>query len=509
MQAAFSFLLLSLQSAHAAPQASLTRPAASVVSPTDSVQQKTLLVQMQDAFTNIAQTVEPTVVNIKAERQSSPFDSAQGGDSPVPGHPAPKGGTPFSGPGTPPHTPNRFEATGSGVIVRSDGYILTNDHVVDGAIGGQVTVTLSDGREFKGTVFPDYKSDLAIVKIDPGSASLPVAEFADASEVRPGQWAIAVGSPFDLQNTVTVGIISATGRQQYIGGETGSSGRYYPDLIQTDAAINPGNSGGPLFNIDGKVVGINVAIKSPVEGSAGVGFAIPVAIAQQVASALITQGKVTRGYLGLAPIDLTPAAQQLYRQKTGAFVEDVVLGSPAGKAGLQATDIVTSFNHKMIFNALGLREAIAAAAPGQSIPIAYVRDGSTQIATATIAAFPSPLQTSTVPVSLPKLPARISLGLTVRDLTPRDRQSLNLPADAAGVYISHVLSGGAAESASLSDGLPLEGAILEKINTTGIKNKQDFVQAANSLSEPVMTIVVLYNSPADNQLHQHALRLHF
>ncbi len=289
-------------SAHAAP----TLPAlpSGTATPPTSALQKSLLVQMQDAFTSIAQAVEPTVVNIKAVRPLPP-GLGVGGDG--------SDANPLLGPpgrGSAPRGPRHLEATGSGVIVRPDGYILTNDHVVDGALGGQVTVTLSDGREFVGKVYPDYKSDLAIVKISPGATALPVAQFAGPGAVVPGQWALAVGSPFDLQNTITVGIISAVNRHQEIRGE--GEERYYPDLLQTDAAINPGNSGGPLFNIDGKVVGINVAIESPVEGSAGVGFAIPVAIAQQVADALISQGRVVRGYLGLTPEDLSPALQAQY-----------------------------------------------------------------------------------------------------------------------------------------------------------------------------------------------------
>ncbi len=331
-------------------------------------QQKSALVQVQDAFTNIAQTVEPTVVNIKSERVRSASD----------GEFSPKSG----GPGT----PRRLEATGSGVIVRADGYILTNDHVVEGAKGGLVTVTLADGREFPGKVSEDSVSDLAIVKINPGPAPLPVAGFADDATVRPGQWAVAIGSPFDLQNTMTVGVISAIGRHQSIGGD--SAGRYYPDLLQTDAAINPGNSGGPLFNIDGKVVGINVAIESPVEGSAGVGFAIPSSIAQTVMNALIRSGKVTRGYLGIAPEDLTPALQTLYGQKDGALVRDVSTDSPAGRAGIEAGDIVTAYDHQPIHGEVSLREAISGTAPGRTVDLRYVRDSRAGIASVTLGASP-------------------------------------------------------------------------------------------------------------------------
>ena len=291
-QAGAALCLLSLAAGPGLAQAPAGPPpprmTGGVIPTPTTPQQKSLLVQMQDAFINIAQTVEPTVVNIKAERPAEGAADAGGGDGPAPPA-APRRSAPNGAPPLP-RQPRRSEATGSGVIVRADGYILTNDHVVEQALGGLVTVTLADGREFTGKVYPDFKSDLAIVKIDPGPAQLPVASFADSSAVRPGQWALAVGSPFDLQNTVTVGVISAVHRHQFIPGESGD-GRYYPDLIQTDAAINPGNSGGPLFNIDGKVVGINVAIESPVEGSAGVGFAIPITVAQQVATALIDRGQ--------------------------------------------------------------------------------------------------------------------------------------------------------------------------------------------------------------------------
>ena len=489
------------QGAPARPPVTVAITGGVIPSPPTTPQQKSLLLQMQDAFTNITQTVEPTVVNIKSERDSGGAGD-DGGDGQ--GGAAPRGGLPFSGPGTPsvPHGSRRSYATGSGVIVRGDGYILTNDHVVEGAIGGVVTVTLFDGREFKGKVFPDYKSDLAIVKIDPGTAPLPVAVFADAGTVRTGQWALAVGSPFDLQNTVTVGIISAVGRHQRISGE--GQARYYPDLIQTDAAINPGNSGGPLFNIDGKIVGINVAIESPVEGSAGVGFAIPVTIAQSVAGALIGQGQVRRGYLGLAPVDLTPAVVEQYGQKQGAFVQDVVLDSPAGKAGLQAADIVTAFNGKPVTDEVTLRQAIAATTPGQKVVIAYVRDGAPATATATITAPPG-LVASLPSVTPPATPARRRLGLSVRDLTARDRLALNLPADATGVAVASVAPGGPAESAALGADIDLSRAVIQKINRTPVHNKQEFSQAVAALGDSTVTLIVVYVS--DSITHQQALPL--
>ena len=487
---------LPLSTAHAAPGAT----AGTIPAPPNTSQQKSLLVQMQDAFTNIAETVEPTVVNIKSEqvRGTDSSDGSGDGEGTTP-TPSPKRGTPL--PGLP--FPRRSEATGSGVIIRADGYILTNDHVVDGATNGIVTVTLADGREFQGRVYPDFKSDLAVVKIDPGLSPLPVAGFADAASVRPGQWAVAVGSPFDLQNTMTVGVISAVGRHQSIGGD--SAARYYPDLIQTDAAINPGNSGGPLFNIDGKVVGINVAIESPVEGSAGVGFAIPSDIAQSVMNSLIHNGKVTRGYLGISPEDLTPAMQTLYGQKNGAFIRDVSLDSPAGKAGLQAADIVTTFDGRPVLGEVSLRESISATAPSKAVTIAYIRDGMPGKATVTLGTAPAlPADAPPTSSNKPMVPPAVKLGLTVRELLATDRISLTLPPTTTGVLITGVEPGSPADIVSQMTGITLNGAVLQKLGRKTITTKTDLIQAvAGLISGSNLTLVILYSDR--NQVHQSAV----
>lgn len=467
-----------------------TPPAAAPPSP----QQKTLLVEMQDAFTKIAKTVEPTVVNIKTERlRAGDIASLDDGNVPLP---------PGIAPRRPPQRPRRSQATGSGVIVRADGYILTNDHVVAGATNGLVAITLADGREFQGRVFTDPKSDLAVVKVDAGKTPLPFATFADSSLVVPGQWAIAVGSPFDLSNTLTIGIISAVGRHQQISGDAPGQGRYYPELLQTDAAINPGNSGGPLFNIDGRIVGINVAIESPVEGSAGVGFAIPSQVAQRVMEALIRDKKVTRGYLGIAPDDLTPALQELYGQKEGAFVRDVALTSPAGRAGLQAADIVISFAGHPITGETSLRTAIATTPPDTSVQIAYVRDGTRHETTAKIA--PAPVEEADTPIVPPSSPTRPPLGLSVRGITAIDRARLDLPTGTQGVLIVDVAPGGAAETAIQSINPVLKDVVLQKIGQTPIRSKADFDRATAALSGPSLLTLVVLASPA-NQWHQSAL----
>ncbi len=488
-------LLALLPAAHAASAVAL--PQGPISPPPISPQEQSVLMQMQDAFTKIAQTVEPTVVNIKSVRVGA-------GDVSVPSPLIPKTAPKGHGvPGGPPT--GRIEATGSGVIVRPDGYILTNDHVVDGARNGVVTVTLFDGREFQGKVYPDYRSDLAIVKIDPGSTPLPVATFTDSALVEPGQWAIAVGSPFDLQNTMTVGVISALNRHQTITGDAPGQERYYPDLIQTDAAINPGNSGGPLFNINGQVVGINVAIESPVEGNSGVGFAIPSDIAQLIMQNLITQGKVVRGLLGVVPQDLTPALQQTYGQKQGAFLSDVELKSPAGVAGLQAGDIVTSFQGRPITGELDLRLAIGAATPNTQAQIGYVRDGRPGVATATIGA--APPDPSDIPVKVaPAVAAPADLGLTVRDLNAADRHNLGLPATTQGVLVTGAQSGSIAEQAGMGQPDSVGKLVIQRVNQTPVTDKAEFDQAVAALpaNSAVMLIIL---SVQNGDLHQSAITL--
>ena len=276
------------------------------------VQPPVQALELQNAFEQVADHLNPSIVFIRS-RQAAKAVRATGGD---------EEDTPFNFPGIPgapngrgfrmgPQSGRPSYASGSGVIVRGDGYILTNDHVVQGA--DKVTVELSDGREFTGQVKRDFRSDLALIKID--ATGLPPAELADSDRVKVGQWAIAFGAPFgqELRNSMTVGIVSALKRNQDIG--SGSEGRHYSGLIQTDASINPGNSGGPLVDVYGRVIGINVAIESPSGGNVGIGFTIPANTARFVMEQLITKGSVTRGYLGLAPKALTFDDQQRYGVK--------------------------------------------------------------------------------------------------------------------------------------------------------------------------------------------------
>src|SRR5207249_4197165 len=268
-------------------------------------------------------------------------------------------------------------ARGSGVIVRERGndvYVLTNQHVVDGAT--RLTVSLNQGGKYPAQlVGADSKSDLAVVRFNPGRSlgDQYVAQMGDSDRVRVGQWAIAVGSPLGYESTLTTGVISAKGRE--LDGVEGS--KDYRGLIQTDASINPGNSGGPLVNIDGQVVGINVAIASPTGSSIGIGFAIPVNRAKSVMEQLITSGKVRRGYLGIATSsanrELSDELKSYYGVKGGALVENVTPDSPAGHAGLKSEDVIVAVDERPINNFGDLEEAVQATPPGKRVKVDVIR----------------------------------------------------------------------------------------------------------------------------------------
>lgn len=255
---------------------------------------------------------------------------------------------------------------GSGFFLSADGYVLTNAHVI--AEATEVYVTLTDRREFKAKVIgADERTDVALLKID--ATSLPVLRIGDVSKLRVGEWVVAIGSPFGLDNTVTAGIVSAKQR------ETGSD----TPFIQTDVAVNPGNSGGPLINIKGEAVGINSMILSPVGSFIGISFAIPIDEATRIAEQLKVSGRVVRGYLGIQPVDVPRELAEEYglpRNKgRGAFVRQVFEGTPADKAGVQPGDVVMALNGKPVENAVDLRRALALLKPGSSITLQINRRG--------------------------------------------------------------------------------------------------------------------------------------
>jgi len=422
------------------------------------------------AFEDIAEKLAPSVVFITSEkdvtyRMYDPF----GGMDDFFNFPFGGGRRRAPAPETRKETQ---KATGAGFIVRSDGYILTNNHVVAGA--DRVTVKLADGREFKGKVFLDPRTDLAVVKIE--ATGLSAVSFADSDNVKVGQWAVAIGNPFGLRNTVTVGVVSGLRR------ETDSGFEGYPEAIQTDAPINPGNSGGPLVDLDGKVIGINFMIYSTTRQSAGIGFAIPSNTARFVMDQLIGTGKVVRGYLGLMPVDLTPVKAQVYGVKKGALVESVDKDSPADKAGIKAADVITKIDGNQVPSALELRHTIQAIAPGTTVKLTVVRDKAEKV----------------IPVKLGEAPAVTAegqtesggkLGLTVKALTPDVARSLGL-SGVVGVLVSSVESGGAADRAGIQ-----ESDVVTRINNTRITNVTAFNEAVKNLKSGDIAVIVVQRGP--------------
>lgn len=439
------------------------------------------VVEIQSAFEKVAEKLRPSVVFIQSQRNVT-RPSAFGGDEP--------GGLPFEffgGPGNEgrqfrmmPQTPRRARASGSGVIVRGDGYILTNDHVVQGA--DKVTVRLQDGRELTGEVKRDFKSDLALIKVN--ATGLPAAELSDSERVRVGQWSIAFGSPFGLSDTMTVGIVSSLHRNQAIG--AGANQRYYSSLIQTDASINPGNSGGPLVDIYGRVIGINVAIESPSGGNVGIGFAIPANTAKYVMEQLITKGSVTRGYLGLAPKPLTFDEQQRYGAREGVLVASVEDGTPAAKAGLQVEDVIVRFNNNPVTNEGGFRDMVARTEPGTTVPVVIKRDGKEQTLRVTIGE-PKDAVAEAKPGS-EQPAARGKLGVSVAEVTDADvRKQFEIKDTVReGAVIVEVAPGSPAASAGLQP-----GDIILRLNGKSIANAKQLPEVVSSLKEGASVTAVI------------------
>lgn len=468
---------------------------------TPPVQPPAQALSMQNAFEQVAGKLRPSVVFIRSRQSVKPTslrsrglqsqNPGDGSDSPFPflfggpqGQPG-QGGRQFriQPPG---YTPRAAEASGSGVIIRADGYILTNDHVVAGA--DKVTVRLQDGREFVGKVMRDFRSDLALIKID--ANNLPAAEMADSDKVNVGQWAIAFGAPFGLSDTMTHGVISSLHRQEAIG--SGSEERFYSSLLQTDASINPGNSGGPLVDVYGRVIGINVAIESPSGTSAGIGFAIPSNTARYIADSLIAKGSVTRGYLGLSPATLTYDYQQRYGVKEGALVTSVMDGTPAAQAGLQVEDVIVRFNGKEVKDDAGLRDLISRTAPNTRVPVEVRRGGSTRTLDVTVGTNPdNAVAKAEDPQPEPQQQAsRGKLGVQILDADKVDdatRQQLNLKADVkSGAVIVNVQQGGPAAEAGIRP-----GDVITRLNGKSVATSEQLKEIASNLPAGKSTTAVI------------------
>jgi serine protease Do len=331
----------------------------------------------------------------------------------------------------------RTHSLGSGFIVRPDGYIVTNNHVVDGAT--EITVKLSGDRHFTAKVVGrDPKTDLALLKID--AQNLPVLTFGDSDKLQVGEPVMAIGNPFGLEGTVTTGIVSAKGR---VIGEGP-----YDDFIQTDASINPGNSGGPLVNQAGQVVGIDTAIVSQSGGSVGIGFAIPINEAKTILPQLEAKGHVTRGWLGVSIQPLTGELAKAFKLEPGhgVLVADVVPESPAAKAGIKTGDVITEYDGHAIGKAGDLPRLVSSTPVGQTATLHVLRDGKPLAVTAQIATLPEPQKIAEVTPAGGK-----SLGITVQPLTPALAKRLEVP-DKAGLVVAEVADGSPAADAGIQPG---------------------------------------------------------
>src|SRR5881296_998249 len=409
-------VLLSVLPAHAQPR---TPP---------TIDPRALLHAMEEAFTTVADRVTPAVVNVSTVPRKQPAEEA------------PERFREFFGE----EFYERFfrrrpredtRASGSGVIVDAKGYVLTNNHVIENA--QDITVRLSDGRKFTAKlVGRDPKTDLAVLKVD-APALLPVAELGDSDQLRVGQWAIAIGNPFGLDRTVTVGIVSATARNR-VGVAT------YENFIQTDASINPGNSGGPLLNLDGKVIGINTAI---VAAGQGIGFSIPINQAREVMRQLIASGRVVRGWLGIAIQDVTDELAGTFgvREREGVLVAEVIKGGPAEAAGVRQGDVIVELNGAPIKEVPELQRRVAAVAPGQPVRLKVIRERKPVALSVTVTEMPAE-----EPV-LAGAPDEESWGLGVEPLSGEAAAQLGLTI-AGGLLVTDVVTGGPADRAGLRRG---------------------------------------------------------
>lgn len=334
---------------------------------------------------------------------------------------------------------------GSGFLISKDGYILTNTHVVGDV--DKITVRLADGRECVAKrIGADSKTEVALIKIE--GADFPSLAIGDPSKLEIGEWCIAIGNPFGLKETLTVGVVSAKGRNNI--GITD-----YEDFIQTDAAINPGNSGGPLLNIDGEVVGINTAIYSRSGGYMGIGFAVPIDMAMQIKEQLATKGKVTRGFIGIAmnPGEVTQQMAESFGRKEagGVLVAEVTPDSPAEKAGLKSGDIIVELNGKKVDDNLTFRKTIANMVPGSVIKLGVFRDGKQRTVSVTVGEFPDDPSENTGAAG-DDASVTSKLGMDVQDLDPELAGRLGYE-NQKGVVITEVQNGSLAEEAGLKPGM--------------------------------------------------------
>ncbi len=418
------------------------------------------IIDTSKAFSEIAGSISPSVVNIsttkvmKREAGPSPEDPFFDLLNPFRNFKMPKKW--------------KEQSLGSGVIVSTDGYIITNNHVVEQA--DEIRVTLFDKRSFKAKIIgADTKTDIAIVKIE--ADNLRAAQWGDSDKLQVGEFVLAIGNPYGLSHTVTMGIISAVGRANVGIAD-------YEDFIQTDAAINPGNSGGPLVNIKGELIGVNTAIFSRSGGYQGIGFAVPSNMTRLVMNQLVDKGKVTRGWLGVTIQELTPELSQKFGLKSekGALVGDIAKGSPAEKSGIKRGDIILEYNGKKISDVGNLRNMVAQSKVGSEISITILRGGKEYAVKVVIVELPKDIAEAT-PGNVPEDSNFEGLsGLTAMELSREIARQLGLHKDEKGVVVVRVEAGSPAEEAGIR-----KGDVIQEIDRKRIEGLNDYTKAVSGM----------------------------
>lgn len=412
------------------------------------------------AFREVAKKVSPAVVFIKVEKKVTPVASQNPLNSPFGDEFFRRFfGQPPQHPGQQKQPPKqRSMGQGSGFILSPDGYIMTNNHVVGGA--NQVTVTLLDGREYKADIVgTDPPSDVAIIKID--ESDLPFLRLSDSDKLEVGDWVLAFGNPFGLSHTLTAGIVSAKGR-------SGMGLNEYENFIQTDAAINPGNSGGPLIDLDGLVVGMNTAIFTRSGGYMGIGFAIPINMAQRIREQLVETGSVTRGRLGVYIQDLTPdLAESFQLDKTeGILINQVMEDSAAAKAGLKQGDLILEMNGKKVGKLAAFRNRVSFTPPGSKVKLLILRNGKERTLTAEIG------KLETDDKGHPTKSSKLSkLGLSLQELNKDLAEKFEYQGQ-TGVLVTDVVPDSAADRAGIK-----RGDLIQEVNRSEVKTPADVRKA--------------------------------
>ncbi len=461
-----SLYLLSATSLLLAPLASVSGTEGSIAS----------VRQLSNAFTAVAKSATPAVVFIRVEQQPSQEEMMmQQPQSPFDMFSDPFFRRFFGAPQTPQQLQPQV-SQGSGFVVTADGYIMTNAHVVQDA--KKIAVILNDGRELEATlVGTDPRTDVAVVKVE--ASDLPTLTFADSDEVEVGEWAVAIGSPFQLEASVTIGVVSAKGRQNLRITD-------FEDFIQTDAAINPGNSGGPLINLDGEVIGINTAIVSRSGGYMGIGFSIPSNLARHIMDQLINKGSVTRGFLGIVmqPIDKDIAEAYGLKKPEGALIAEVEKGSPADKAGLKQGDILLEYNGTAVKSIGALRKDLSLMQPGSPLQLRVNRNGENLALTVTLGSINDKAPSAETLAH--------KLGIEVERLNQELSKQLGYTNTEEGMVITKVRPGSPAASVGIRPGYLILG-----VNHKKVTSEEEFCEAIQTMDSQklVLLLVKLNNAP--------------